>query len=275
MESPASLPAALRPNSAFGICPSPPFNDSDWFRKDDDVRIAQSLRRPMTSAKRLTVDRKIRKVAGFAGLFVGMLIGWGVQRRQSTKLSTELFAEKELTASLRCDLVRAEVDVANKDATLTHYRTAVEKIEERFTDAFENLANRILEERSLKLTSENTSTLGQLLDPLGRQIADFRQRVDAAHTADTSLCARATNSLGAIERDLHASTFPRSAIQVITHARRISNAALQNPKSRYQDAANTSLKQSRKLRDWQNRRTISGDSILPKAEAWPSHKPDG
>ncbi len=25
-------------NSAFGICPSPPFNDSDWFRKDDDVR---------------------------------------------------------------------------------------------------------------------------------------------------------------------------------------------------------------------------------------------
>jgi hypothetical protein len=83
-------------------------------------------------------------LGGFAGLFAGILIGWAIQRRQSIKLSTQIFAEKELTASLRCDIVRAEVEVANKDATLAQYRSAVEKVEQRFTAAFENLANRIL-----------------------------------------------------------------------------------------------------------------------------------
>jgi len=121
---------------------------------------------------------------GLAGLFAGILIGWAIQRRESTKLYAELFGEKELATSLRCDVVRLETEAVSTDATLTQYRSAVEKVEERFTAAFENLASRILEDRALKLTGVNASALGQLLDPLGRQITDFRQRVDVIHTSD-------------------------------------------------------------------------------------------
>lgn len=122
----------------------------------------------------------------FAGLVAGTLIGWAIQRRQSLKLSTQIFAEKEISASLRCDIVRAEAELANRDEALTRYQSAIEKVEERFTNTFENLANRILEDRSSKLRDINATALGHLLDPLGRQITDFRQRVDAIHTSDTS-----------------------------------------------------------------------------------------
>ncbi len=83
-------------------------------------------------------------LGGLAGLFAGILLGWAIQRRESTKLASEIFASQELIASLKCDFVRAEAEIANKDTALTQYRSAVEKVEERFTDAFENLANRIL-----------------------------------------------------------------------------------------------------------------------------------
>lgn len=122
----------------------------------------------------------------FAGLVAGTLIGWAIQRRQSLNLSTQIFVEKEISASLRCDIVRAEAELANRDEALTRYQSAIEKVEERFTNAFENLANRILEDRSSKLRDINATALGHLLDPLGRQITDFRQRVDAIHTSDTS-----------------------------------------------------------------------------------------
>ena len=62
----------------------------------------------------------------------------------------------------------------------------LEKVEEKFGATFENLATRILDQRAAKLKDENTASLGQLLDPLGKQIRDFRDRVDAVHTEDTS-----------------------------------------------------------------------------------------
>ena len=120
------------------------------------------------------------------GVLVGIAIVWILQKRGADKLKTELSAERQAVVSLKSDLARSETEVAHREATMMQYRADLEKVQEKFTAAFENLATRILDERAAKLKTENTTSLGQLLDPLRQQITDFRQRVDTIHTSDTS-----------------------------------------------------------------------------------------
>ena len=120
------------------------------------------------------------------GVLVGLAIAWILQKRSAGKLNIELSAERQSVVSLKSDLARSENEVAHREATMAQYRADLEKVQERFTAAFENLASRILDERAAKLKTENTTSLGQLLDPLRQQITDFRQRVDTIHTSDTS-----------------------------------------------------------------------------------------
>ena len=69
---------------------------------------------------------------------------------------------------------------------MEQYHSDLKGIQSTFATAFENLANRIFEEKATKLSTANTVTLGQLLNPLRQQISDFRQRVDHIYTADSS-----------------------------------------------------------------------------------------
>lgn len=69
-------------------------------------------------------------------------------------------------------------------------RSAAEKLkligdaELRLREAFQNLANRILEEKGQHLREQSTLQLGGLLDPLKAQLTEFRARIDLVHTTD-------------------------------------------------------------------------------------------
>lgn len=125
-------------------------------------------------------------VCFFVGLALGLAAAWLLQKRNVNRLRNELAVERQTAASTKESLSRAEVEIRHRDAMMAQYRTDLEKVQEKFTAAFENLANRIFDERTTKLKNENASSVNQLLDPLRQQITDFRQRVDAIHTSDTS-----------------------------------------------------------------------------------------
>jgi len=120
------------------------------------------------------------------GIVIGLVIAWFAQRRQVARLTRAVATEQETVATLRAEVARTEAEIRHRDASIVEYRKDLETVQEKFTAAFENLANRILEERAVKLKSENANSVNQLLDPLRQQITDFRQRVDAIHTADIS-----------------------------------------------------------------------------------------
>lgn len=50
-------------------------------------------------------------------------------------------------------------------------------LQERFKSEFENLANRLLEEKSAKFTLQNQEQLGQLLNPLSEKIKSFEEGI--------------------------------------------------------------------------------------------------
>ena len=70
-----------------------------------------------------------------------------------------------------------------------HYQEQIEKLEQaetRLAENFERLAGRIFEERSEKLSTQNTRQLDSLLKPLGEKLTEFRNTVEHAHRQETA-----------------------------------------------------------------------------------------
>ena len=95
-------------------------------------------------------------------------------RTRVENLSTEL-AEKNDR------LARAEQSFRDQEQRLKEQRKELEDIQKKFTTEFENIANRLLEEKSKKFTEQNKVQIGDLLNPLREQIKEFKDKVDATH----------------------------------------------------------------------------------------------
>jgi DNA recombination protein RmuC len=88
--------------------------------------------------------------------------------------------------ALTAELSTARADLKNALSRLTDYGKEVEEMQGRLKVEFENLANRVLEEKSSKFATQNQTNLDQLLTPLRQQMGEFKSRVDAVHTEDTA-----------------------------------------------------------------------------------------
>ena len=55
-----------------------------------------------------------------------------------------------------------------------------EELQKRLTSEFENIANRVLKERSAELTQRSNESLSALINPLGERIEDFKKQVNEA-----------------------------------------------------------------------------------------------
>lgn len=64
---------------------------------------------------------------------------------------------------------------------LVENKQEVEKLNEKFTKEFENLANRILDEKSLKFTAQNKENIKNILSPLQEKIKGFEDKVEKTH----------------------------------------------------------------------------------------------
>jgi DNA recombination protein RmuC len=61
----------------------------------------------------------------------------------------------------------------------------LEKAEKNMTSAFENLSNRILEEKSKKFTDQNKVNMSETLNPLREQLGDFKKKIEDVYDKET------------------------------------------------------------------------------------------
>ena len=61
-------------------------------------------------------------------------------------------------------------------------KAEVEKLQEKFSKEFENLANKILEQKSEKFTNINKQNIENILDPLNKKIREFEEKVSLSNT---------------------------------------------------------------------------------------------
>ncbi len=136
------------------------------------------------------------------GVYIGKLIF--SSKMQAEKISLEekiranqiqiqdlkTFIEKELKEkevirnekdSLAIRLSKKEVDFDNLWERNREQKQEVEQLQEKFAKEFENLANKILDEKSNKFTEQNKENLQNILSPLQDKIQLFEKKVEDTH----------------------------------------------------------------------------------------------
>jgi len=98
---------------------------------------------------------------------------------QKTQEEKEIIrSEKD---SLAIQLSKKEVDFENLWERNLEQKQEVEKLQEKFTKEFENLANKILEEKTNKFTEQNKENMKNILSPLQDKIQLFEKKVEDTH----------------------------------------------------------------------------------------------
>lgn len=100
------------------------------------------------------------------------------QLQQTIQEKETIRNEKE---SINIQLTKKEVDFENLWQRNKEQKEEVEKLQEKFTKEFENLANKILDEKSSKFTEQNKENMKNILSPLQEKIQLFEKRVDDTH----------------------------------------------------------------------------------------------
>ncbi|MBD3582814.1 DNA recombination protein RmuC [Flavobacterium selenitireducens] len=112
------------------------------------------------------------------------------QQQQSERIHSEKSMERQLSEiqnlriekeALAIQLTKKEADYANLYEKHREQRSEVEQLQEKFTKEFENLANKILDEKSLKFTEQNRANLANILSPLQEKIQLFEKKVEDTH----------------------------------------------------------------------------------------------
>ncbi|MFB3388957.1 DNA recombination protein RmuC [Flavobacterium sp. LAR06] len=83
--------------------------------------------------------------------------------------------------SLAIQLSKKEVDFENLWERHKEQKTEITELQEKFTKEFENLANKILEEKSAKFTEQNSVNMKNILLPLQDKIQGFEKKVEQTH----------------------------------------------------------------------------------------------
>ncbi len=113
---------------------------------------------------------------------------WEVEKEKNHALSAQV-AELKLTVEeerakvldLNHTLATLEADYRNLEEKFSDQKKEAQNLQEKFTRDFENLANRIFEEKSRKFTEQNKSNFSDMLKPLGDRIVEFEKKIDQTH----------------------------------------------------------------------------------------------
>ncbi|MCX6185271.1 MAG: DNA recombination protein RmuC [Flavobacterium sp.] len=99
-----------------------------------------------------------------------------IQRLQTEKETIR--AERERLAVI---LSRKESDFDHLQIRQQEQKEEFADLQAKFTKEFENLANKIFEEKSTKFTTQNKENMDQLLNPLQLKILNFEKKVEDSH----------------------------------------------------------------------------------------------
>lgn len=97
----------------------------------------------------------------------------------------KLNQERAKSESLGRTLAGMKTENEHLVQKLSEQKEELNHLNERFTKEFENLANKILDEKSQKFTEQNRTNLDIILNPLKDRIKEFEDKVDKTYKAES------------------------------------------------------------------------------------------
>ena len=143
----------------------------------------------------MMIDLLIYLIITIAIIFIGVFLGKNFTRLKFEKKQATLEERNtilsdsfhEITEDLKKSQLEKEALIAtktrlgtelkNSELKLVENKKELDKIQEKFTKEFENLANKILDEKSSKFTEQNKLNITSILNPLKEKIEVFEKKV--------------------------------------------------------------------------------------------------
>ncbi|MEW2922391.1 DNA recombination protein RmuC [Muricauda sp. ANG21] len=144
-------------------------------------------------------------IVGILAVVIGLFLGIYIQKlktksnetvwkeletkakEQELVLKNDIKELQEKKSNLEVALAREEAKSGNLEIKLSEQKEELEKLQEKFTKEFENLANKILDEKSEKFTKSNKESIENILTPLNKKIKEFEQKVEESQKENFGL----------------------------------------------------------------------------------------
>lgn len=124
-------------------------------------------------------------LAACIALVIGALLGavavWLIMRKPLVQ--TEELRNK--VTSLTAEVAVAEADKRHSQELLDKQKQELEQMQQRLTTEFENIANKVLQNRQEEFTQQSRKQISDILLPLNERIKDFREQVSNAFSQET------------------------------------------------------------------------------------------
>lgn len=98
---------------------------------------------------------------------------------------TQLKEERDRSANLDRQLAGLKSDYSSLQEKLAEQKGELANMQEQLKIQFENLANKILDEKSEKFSKQNKESLDQILNPLGLKLEEFKKKVEETYEKGT------------------------------------------------------------------------------------------
>jgi DNA recombination protein RmuC len=107
-------------------------------------------------------------------------------KEEKDRLLKELKEEQSKFLEASTSLEKARTFFKAQEEKITEQKKEIEETQKKLTTEFENIANKILDEKSKKFTEQNKTNLDTILNPLKERIKDFEEKVDKTYKADST-----------------------------------------------------------------------------------------
>lgn len=105
--------------------------------------------------------------------------------KEKENLDLELKTEKDRAIKAEIRIAKAEEVFKSQEEKYNILKSELENIHKKYSNEFEIIANKILEEKSAKFTEQNKTNLDIILNPLKENIKRFEEQVNNSYKAES------------------------------------------------------------------------------------------
>jgi DNA recombination protein RmuC len=106
-------------------------------------------------------------------------------RETISQKETQLKEEREQISRLKVELAATQTRAEEESRNAEEKLKLLQEARQQLTQEFQNLANRIFDEKSEKFGQQNKQSLEGTLNPLREQLKDFRKKVEEVYEKDS------------------------------------------------------------------------------------------
>ena len=104
---------------------------------------------------------------------------------QNETLRSEMVQRENALRESHAQVAARDQNIRHLEERMLHQKTELDQLQKQFSTAFENVANRLLEEKSERFNEQQNRHLQQVLLPLREKIKEFEENVDRKFLEDT------------------------------------------------------------------------------------------